>query len=121
MKFFSSKVLTVVLLLLVAWLTVSILNLNAKKNILNKELFGYGAKIEQVKKNNEELKKFISYFNIPGFLEREARIRLNYMAPDEKVVYVYKDDNKAVPAASGKDFISNLPNYKKWWYYILGY
>ena len=120
MKILNSKLLTVGLLLLLAWLLISFLDMNSKKAVLNKELFGYSAKIEQVKKNNEELRQFISFFNIPGFLEREARIRLNYKAPDEQVVYVYRDERTPSPAAPS-DFISNLPNYKKWWYYLLGY
>jgi cell division protein FtsB len=120
MKIIGSKFLTIGILALLLWLGVSVLNLRAKKDMLEKEIYGYSSKIEQIKKNNGELREFLSFFNIPGFLERQARIKLNYKAPEEQVVYVYRDDS--IPSVESTDnFIENLPNYKKWWYYLLGY
>ena len=50
----------------------------------------------EIEKANKYIERLLAYVKMPEFLEREARIKLNYMLPDEKVAFVYKDKNTKV-------------------------
>lgn len=81
------------------------------------------AKIREVQGNTDYLNKFLAYFQTPAFLEKEARLKLNYKDPGEEVTFVYKDKNikSASESISFEELLSQTPNYKKWFLYLLGY
>ena len=49
------------------------------------------AKIAQAQKATAALAQQNANADNPAFLERQARLRLNYKKPDENVVFVYRD------------------------------
>ena len=81
------------------------------------------AKIADVEKDTAYLEKFLAYFQTSSFLEKEARLKLNYKAQGEEAVFVYKDTNnkKASVVLSFDELLARIPNYKKWFLYLLGY
>ncbi len=81
------------------------------------------AKIKDVQNDTDYLNKFLAYFQTPAFLEKEARLKLNYKAQGEEVVFIYKDKNtkKASDSISFEELLAKMPNYKKWFLYLLGY
>jgi len=115
-----SKWLSLLLIVLVGWLAFSLPVLNARWTEFEKTLSSLNQKIGDAEKNKNYLEKFMAYFKSPEFLDKEARAKLNYKFPDESVVFVFRDSNSKLIVEAGKS-IDQAPNYKKWWYYILGY
>ncbi len=123
MKFLNSKTLSALLGILTLWLFFSTLNLHSQRNIVERQLQDARAKIADVERDTAYLDKFLAYFQTPAFLEKEARLKLNYKTPGEEVVFVYKDTNnkKASVVLSFDELLARIPNYKKWFLYLLGY
>jgi len=100
-------------------LTFAVVKVKSQKTEVLKEAGGVKTKIESVRKNSDSLQKFLSYFNNPSFLKREARIRLNYKMADEEVALVYRDlSNKASSSATADNKSAELPFWEKWWNYL---
>ena len=108
---------------IVLWLTFSSIDLNSQKDVVGREVKNVENKIKEVQKDTDYLNKFSAYFQSSAFLEKEARLKLNYKAQEEEVVFIYKDNNikKESNSISFEDLLSKMPNYKKWVLYILGY
>jgi len=78
-----------------------------------------------LKKQQEDLNNLIDYYKNASNLENEARLRLNLKKEGEKVIIILPaatstDENGSSTSVSQEDGISNLPNYKQWWYYFFG-
>lgn len=121
MNFLNSKILTILLSFLSVWVLFSVISVEVEKEQVKKEEASIEAKTANVIRDNELLEKYIKNFENPEFLEKEARLRFNYKVPGEEVVFVYRDEN--VPKASSSRDTSpvELPNYKKWWNWLLGF
>ncbi len=89
----------------------------------DREVKNVESKIKEVQNDTDYLNKFLDYFKTPAFLEREARLKLNYKSQGEEAVFIYKDKNtkKALESISFEELLGKLPNYKKWGLYLLGY
>lgn len=70
--------------------------------VLNKENNNLKEKISETNKNIKELEKSKEYYQDPSYLEREARLRLNYKKQDEKVVFVYRDQYNQPKSTANK-------------------
>src|SRR3990167_9169884 len=125
MKFLNSKIFTALACIIILWLVLSSVNLNFQRERVNKEVKNVEAKIKEVQKDTDYLNKFLAYFQTPAFLEKEARLKLNYKAQGEEVVFVYKDKgadtDKGSELINLEELLSKIPNYKKWFLYLLGY
>jgi len=123
MKFLNSKIFTVLAGIVVLWLILSSINLKSQRTMVGKEVGNVEAKINEVQKDTDYLNKFLAYFKTPAFLEKEARLKLNYKAQGEEVVFIYKDKNpkKESDSISLEELLAKMPNYKKWALYLLGY
>ena len=123
MKIIRSKWFSVVVVLVVGWLGLSFIKIKTHENIVNKEVGDLEKKIEGFENNNNKLQRLIEQMAHSAFLEREAKSKLNYKALGEEVVFVYPDES--TKAGSGShDFdkqLGRMPNYAKWWYYLMGY
>jgi len=123
MKLLNSKVLTALAGVLALWLTLSSINLTSQRGMTDKEVKNVESKIKEVQNDTDYLNKFLDYFKTPAFLEREARLKLNYKSQGEEVVFIYKDKNakKESDSISLEELLARMPNYKKWFLYLLGY
>ena len=123
MKFLNSKVFTALASVFALWLTLSSVNLNSQRSLVEKDVKNVEAKTNEVQDDMDYLNKFLAYFQTPAFLEKEARLKLNYKAQGEEVVFIYKDKSvkKASESVSFEELLGRLPNYKKWFLYLLGY
>ncbi len=122
-KILKSKWLLGIIIAGLGWLSLSFINIKVHEDIVNKEVNNVQTKISNLQKNNSALERFISYVKHPSFLEKEARLQLNYKAAGEEVVFVYPDTNAKANSGS-MDFrkqLALMPNYLKWVYYLLGY
>lgn len=123
MKLFKSKWLTVAAIAIVGWLGFSFTKIKLHENIVNKEMGDLEGKITGLERNNNALERFIQQIANPSFLEKEARLKLNYKKPDEEVAFVYTDDTyqRDMVSADFNRQLALMPNYLKWFYYLLGY
>ena len=121
--FFNSKIFTALIAVLVLWLTLSSINLNSQRSVVDKDVRNAEVKIREVQDDTDYLNKFLVYFQTLAFLEKEARLKLNYKAQGEEVVFVYKDKNqkRESDSLSFEGLLAKMPNYKKWGLYLLGY
>lgn len=90
--------------------------------LVNKEAAILENKIADLEKDNESIEEYLNHLSYPSFLEKEARLKLNYKLEGESVAFVYPDTSQ--PTSSSDEFyiqFSQLPNYTKWIYYLLGY
>jgi len=120
MNIFNSKIFTVFLLILSVWLLFSVISVEIKKNEVKSEETAVENKITGIKQDNSSIEKYIKNFQNQKFLEKEARLRLNYKAFDEEVVFVHRDTNLQKASSSQDTLPAELPFYKKWWRWLLG-
>lgn len=116
-KILSSKLFTIFLVLLIILLGFSVARIYNLRLNMERENEGLQAKTEEMKKNNESLEKFLANLSNPSFLEKQAKIKLNYKLPGENVVFVYPEksvDKAATPSESFKSELSKFDNLKKW-------
>ncbi len=109
--------------LLVLWMTASFIKIKTHENIVKKEVGDLEGKIAVFEEDNSALEQLLEYMTHPLFLEKQARAKLNYKAPGEEVAFVYTED-KAQTGSASDDFnkqLAQMPNYLKWWWYLLGY
>ncbi len=123
MKFLNSKIFTGLTVVVALWLVLTSINLNLQRQAVDKDVRGVEAKIKEVQDDTSYLNKFLAYFKTSAFLEKEAHLKLNYKAPGEEVVFIYKDKNakSASESISLEELLARLPNYKKWSLYLIGY
>lgn len=81
------------------------------------------AKISDLESDNSYIERVIGYLKNPSFLQKEARLKLNYKAFEEKVAFIYQDESAKAGSASDNfdKQLVQMPNYLKWVYYLLGY
>jgi len=122
MKFLHSKIFSFLIFIFILWMALSLIELKSEKDLVDKEISDLEAKIESIDTSNQKLEKSSAYFESPSYLEREARIKLNYKAPDEEVYFVYKNTEAQNTSESleFEDILSNMTNFMKWFYYIVG-
>lgn len=114
----KSKWFMVGMILIIGWLTLSFIKIKPHENIVNREIGELETKIGGLEKSNSMIEKFIAYMSNPSFIERQARIKLNYKAKGEEVVFIYPD-NSAKASSSLDNFRNeNAPNYLKWWEWL---
>src|SRR3989344_8422760 len=92
----QSKWFTAVILVMVGFFCISIIKLSPPLIKVGKELKNINQKIDETKEGSLELERLGNYLQSDAYLERQARLQLNYKKPDEKVVYVYRNTSAKV-------------------------
>lgn len=87
----------------------------------SQEVNNLDQKIAEAEQGLSELQKLSDYFKSTAYLEREARLKLNYKKPGESAVFVYKNQHAQSPAETDGATKSStiLPNWQKWLNYLL--
>lgn len=116
----NSKWFSLLLIVLVGCLVFYLLGLNVRRADFQQAVSDVEQKIQEAEKGKTYLEKFITYFQSPQFLEKQARIKLNYKSPDEEVVFVFRDPNPKQETTIANR-LDQAPNFQKWWFYVLGY
>ncbi len=110
------RLFTVLIVIVGGFFLISIIRIAPSIVSVNKEVGNLDNKIAEVKKNNDALEKQREYFKSDAYLERQARIKLNFKRPDENVVFVYK--NPYNQTSSGSTTKPELKNWQKWLIYL---
>ena len=98
-----------------------IIKLKPSLETVSQEVNNLDQKITEAERDLSESQKLSDYFKSAAYLEREARLKLNYKKPGESVVFVYKNQHAQNPAEPGGAVKSSiiLPNWQKWLNYLL--
>ncbi|MEX2090922.1 MAG: hypothetical protein WD989_02210 [Candidatus Paceibacterota bacterium] len=116
----NSKWLTLLLFILAGCLVFILTSTNSRRAEFQQAVSDAEKKVAKAEIEKAYFEKFTTYFKSPQFLEKQARIKLNYKSPDESVAFVFRDPNPKKEEDSGH-WLDLAPNYKKWWYYVFGY
>ena len=94
---------------------------------LDKEIIRLRQEIAELKIKNQDLENLIAYLKTDSFKEREARRKLNYRKPGERVLvipdqtaFVERKEEEEASSLSPEERLKNLPTPYKWWYYFFG-
>lgn len=90
--FLRSKLATVVLGILAAWLLILAVASGIRRHETEADLAALEARIEDASRENARLADELERMKQPQWLALLARRRLNYKLPDETVVFVYKSE-----------------------------
>ena len=110
-------------MLLLVWLGYRSWHIRAQRAETDAQVKDLKVRANDLEQNNQFLASSSMYFASDAYLERQARLKLNYKLSDEQVAFVYKDTSVKM-ASSSQEFKTQLiemPNWKKWWYYLRGY
>lgn len=109
---------TVVAVLIIGLLLISLMKLVPPLVAVQKELTNTNRKIAELNRAGSELEKQRAYLSSNAYLERQARLQLNYKKPDENAVFVYKKSTEiAIPPQARANLGARiLEKFKKWWH-----
>src|SRR5690348_9226036 len=112
------KSVSAVLVIGALWLGLNVYRLGLQQGSESAQLKDVQARINDAQQENQILASSSDYFHSDAYLERQARLKLNYKMPGEQVAFVYPDS-----ASNSEPVQANqraMPNWEKWWYYVLG-
>lgn len=119
-QFLHRKYVTPILVVILVWLGFQVWKIHDQRNLARNQVTDLESKISDIQSDNQFLASSSAYFSSDAYLERQARLKLNYKMPDEGVAFVYPDTSTKVASASQPIQVGTLPNWKQWWYYLLG-
>lgn len=121
LRFLAPKLFVIISLALAVWIGSAAFREMDRGKRIQEEIASLQSDAQKTQKENALLREKIDYLQTDEFQAQEARNKLNYQSPDEKVVVVNtvvheavaeKPDNEASSPSKAQDF---LPNYEKWW------
>lgn len=90
-KILQSKWFTPVIVIALGFIALSVLEILPSAITIQKEVWSFRQKIAETQSKIAELEKNKEFMTTDVYLERQARQKLNYKMPDEKVVYIYRN------------------------------
>jgi cell division protein FtsB len=116
----QSRWFTFLAVIAIGFFLLLIIKLQPSLETITKETDNLDQKIAEVEKNSLEMEKIRGYLNSADYLERQARIKLNYKKPDESAVFVYQNPHQKPAETNGAEKLPEiLPNWQKWLNYLL--
>lgn len=117
-KIIQSKIFTIFAVLLAIFLGLKLLVIQTPLSDLSKEASNIKQKITEAEEKNAALSQQAQYLTSQGYLERQARLKLNYKNPDEEAVQIYRvavaskssEDTSASIFSKISDWFKNLTN-----------
>ena len=103
---------------LLGFFGVEIVRQQPNLTALRQELKGIDLQINEVREKQAELDRQKEYYQTAGYLEQQARLKLNYKKPGEQVVYVYHPSTSSGPSASPL-LATRQSNLRQWWNYLV--
>src|SRR3989344_26543 len=90
-RFLRSRLITVIVGVAVIAVFVAVARMYPQLRAGQKQTSGVEKTIKAREERRKELERNSAYLSSEAYLERQARWKLNVKKPDEKVVFVYKD------------------------------
>ncbi len=108
-------------MIVIGFFLLLLIKLKPSLETISQEVNNLDQKIAEAQNDLSELQKLGGYFKSAVYLEREARLKLNYKKPGESVVFVYKNQHAQSPAKPNDTTKPSLilPNWQKWLNFLL--
>lgn len=110
--FLQSKLTSIILVLALVWIGRSAISAYQQVQLVHEEEANLEAKIAVLELANAALQADINQNNDPEYLERQAKIQLNYRPADERVAFVYRT---AATTPASKSFDAPTVGVAKYW------
>ena len=114
-----SRYMLAVNLVLVGFVGWSLANEVAQGDKVATDLNDLKTKIASLQKQNQDYGDVFSKIGSPGFVDKEARLKLGYQKPGEQVLLL-KDSVSTALAPASDDSVIGRSNPQKWWHYFFG-
>jgi len=111
------KTISIIFVLGIVWFGLSVFEVYRESNQVLRQVNDIEAQIIAAEEENKKLKQLDEYLQSPAYLEKQARLKLNYKILDENVTFVYTSENQGQEEPL---VIESMPGYIKWWYYLIG-
>lgn len=108
-KVMSSKWISVGLVVLISWLGGNLIQVELSKREVERKIAGLENKVGEIENSNRSLEEYLANLSNPNFLDKEARIKMNYKSVDEQVVFFFED--KSI----GKEASQSLESDYSFW------
>lgn len=102
------------MIIVIGFLALAVVKILPAVVAVNKEAKNLEQKVNETSQNFSELERSKEYLKSSAYLERQARIKLNFKKPDEKVVFVYQKPYNLNPTASTAAENDYLPKWRQW-------
>ncbi len=96
--------MTLVLLALIVLVSFPLTRNWRQKRAIDREIKGIEGQVAELEHTNSNLKTVIDYMQSNQFVEEEARTKLNYQKPGEKVVVVEDRPGQKAPTSTSPFF-----------------
>jgi cell division protein FtsB len=112
----QSRWFTPIAVAVIGLTTISLIKTAPLVGIAVKEGANLNQKISELKTANKETEGLAEYLNSSAYLERQARLKLNYKKPDESVFFVYqKQTVPTIETGTTQSQEGIAAKLKKWW------
>lgn len=118
-KLLYSKSFIIFLIIVLILVVIALFRESYRYFRISQEIKGLENRIEDFKKENEELTGMERYFESEEFLEKQARLKLNLTKPGEKVIIV-KTPEDLQQNQQEQIIAKEISNIQKWWDYFFG-
>jgi cell division protein FtsB len=121
-KFFYSKSFLLIGVLFLFILFAANAKAYLKQRAILEEIESNTAAIDQLRKNNGDLKIILEKVKSNSYVEEVARTSMNMVKPGENQIIIIKDDKKnSGQDGSGMLKSSNISNPRQWWNYFFNH
>ncbi len=121
---FGRRTVNILALIVIAYLAIGSVKLIINNYQTNQSSVRLQQELGDLEQRNAELKNLLAYYQTDSFKEKEARARLNYQKPGERVVVVAippDEDVTSITQPSIETQAATPPsNPQQWWDYFFG-
>ncbi|MBI4117815.1 MAG: septum formation initiator family protein [Parcubacteria group bacterium] len=124
-RFFSSGILFVFCIVLLLFISYSLIREYVRKNSVGREIDELKKQILSLETDTGHLSKMVQYFQTQSFIEDEARLNLGLSKPGESVLIIPQKTKEEMAEIDPQQRIENknFPdqnNPEKWLHYFIG-
>jgi len=116
-----SKLRILPFFLIIAYILFILVKTVWQNQTINREINNLETNISDLREKNKQLENLNKYYQSNEYKEQEARLKLGYQKPGEKV-YVLPNQGKnqetQSESSNNSENKDTRPNYLKWWEYL---
>lgn len=110
---FYSSFFSIILIIILALISTSFLKTFFHKREIKKEVVALEEEIKKLEGEKSNLLEVLEYLKSDFYKEKEAREKFGMQKPGEKAIVILPSQEVSQEVEE-----KEIPNYKKWWYYI---
>ena len=113
-KIWNSNIFSFFLLILLVFSFIKVSKEVLLRYEINKEIKDLEGQLSDLEGKNKKMEQLVAYLNTEGYVEKQARLKLNLSKPGEKQIFL--SDSEAVNET--EQAADDAPNMMKWFNYF---